>query len=37
VAVAALGVVAAFASIIVVDPLFAIVEAEWTSFCGTVG
>ena len=32
VALAALGVMAAFASVVVVDPLFAIIEAEWTLF-----
>jgi membrane protease YdiL (CAAX protease family) len=30
VALAALGVIAAFASVVVVDPLFGIIEAEWT-------
>lgn len=32
VALVALGVVAAFASVIVVDPLFAIIEADWSLF-----
>lgn len=32
VALASLGVVAEFASVLVVDPLYAIVEAEWTLF-----
>jgi membrane protease YdiL (CAAX protease family) len=32
VSLATLGVIVAFASIVVVDPLFAIIEAEWTLF-----